>query len=210
MLVNSSQGLACPKRKGTISIVFHNLTIYKQGEVDAVVIASGVNTFLRYVDHLVDSTNQVGHFQKLIIKKFKYMFRGVRVNFFRGISFSLAWWEYTFPMTGAAVAMIRYTSEVSNIVTKLLSVGLTSIATLTVFGLLVTTILHAFVMRDHFPNDIAISDRKPKTVRKWFHRRAGSSEKDIEHYLKYVTSNEKDVVEASVTDKDVKSQTPLP
>ncbi|KAJ0776997.1 putative transporter protein SLAC1/Mae1/ Ssu1/TehA [Helianthus annuus] len=193
MLVNSSQGLACPKRKGTISIVFHNLTIYKQGEVDAIVIASGVNTFLRYVDHLVDSTNQ-----------------GVRVDFFRGISFSLAWWEYTFPMTGAAVAMIRYTSEVSNIVTKLLSVGLTSIATLTVFGLLVTTILHAFVMRDLFPNDIVISDRKPKTVRKWFHRRAGSSEKDIEHYLKYVTSNEKDVVEASVTDKDVKSQTPLP
>ncbi|KAJ0615036.1 putative transporter protein SLAC1/Mae1/ Ssu1/TehA [Helianthus annuus] len=138
------------------------------------------------------------------------MFRGVRVDFFRGISFSLAWWEYTFPMTGAAVAMIRYTSEVSNIVTKLLSVGLTSIATLTVFGLLVTTILHAFVMRDLFPNDIVISDRKPKTVRKWFHRRAGSSEKDIEHYLKYVTSNEKDVVEASVTDKDVKSQTPLP
>ncbi|KAF5818187.1 putative voltage-dependent anion channel [Helianthus annuus] len=221
MLVNSSQGLACPKRKGTISIVFHNLTIYKQGEVDAVVIASGVNTFLRYVDHLVDSTNQVGHFQKLIIKKIQihvpcmrlvkvYFYVGVRVNFFRGISFSLAWWEYTFPMTGAAVAMIRYTSEVSNIVTKLLSVGLTSIATLTVFGLLVTTILHAFVMRDHFPNDIAISDRKPKTVRKWFHRRAGSSEKDIEHYLKYVTSNEKDVVEASVTDKDVKSQTPLP
>ncbi|KAJ0479952.1 putative transporter protein SLAC1/Mae1/ Ssu1/TehA [Helianthus annuus] len=146
------------------------------------------------------------------IAMFLYFSLAVRVNFFRGFKFSLAWWAYTFPMTGAAIATIRYTSEVSNIVTKLLSVGLTTIATLTVFGLLVTTILHAFVMRDLFPNDIAIaiSDRKPKTVRKWFHRRAGSSEKDIEHYLKYVTSNEKDVVEASVTDKDVESQTPLP
>ncbi|MFS7909115.1 putative transporter protein SLAC1/Mae1/ Ssu1/TehA [Helianthus anomalus] len=136
----------------------------------------------------------------------------VRVNFFRGFKFLLAWWACTFPMIGAAIVTIRYTSEVSNIVTKLLSVGLTTIATITVFGLLVTTILHAFVMRDLFPNDVAvaISDMKPKTVQKWFHRRAGSSEKDIEHYLKYVTSNEKDVVEASLTDKDVKSQTPLP
>lgn len=133
------------------------------------------------------------------------------MNFFRGFKFSLAWWAYTFPMTGAAIATIRYTSEVPNIVTKFLSVSLSTIATLTVFGLLVTTILHAFVLRDLFPNDIAIaiSDRKPKTVRKWFHRRGSSSEKDIEHYLKYVTSDEKEI-EVSVTAKDVESQKPLP
>ncbi|KVI04681.1 C4-dicarboxylate transporter/malic acid transport protein [Cynara cardunculus var. scolymus] len=138
----------------------------------------------------------------------------VRVNFFRGFRFSLAWWAYTFPMTGAAIATIRYSSEVSNVVTKSLLVTLTVIATLTVTGLLVTTILHAFVLRDLFPNDIAIaiSDRKPKTVRKWFHRRAGSYEKDIEHYLKFVTSDEKDV-EVSVQGngtKDIESQTTLP
>lgn len=133
------------------------------------------------------------------------------MNFFRGFKFSLAWWAYTFPMTGAAIATIRYTSEVSNIVTKTLLVTLSTIATLTVFGLLVSTILHAFVMRDLFPNDIAIaiSDRKPKTVRKWYHRRTGSSEKDIEHYLKFVNSDEKEV-EVSVIPKDIESQTSLP
>ncbi|KAI3778169.1 hypothetical protein L2E82_07246 [Cichorium intybus] len=150
------------------------------------------------------------------IAMFLYFSLAVRVNFFRGFKFSLAWWAYTFPMTGAAIATIRYTSEVSNIVTKSLSVILSVIATLTVFGLFITTILHAFVLRDLFPNDIAIaiSDRKPKTVRKWFHRRTGSSEKDIEHYLKFVTSD----VEASVVPKDtaenctkdVESQVPLP
>ncbi|XP_076944278.1 S-type anion channel SLAH2-like [Bidens hawaiensis] len=143
---------------------------------------------------------------------FLYFSLAVRVNFFRGFTFSLAWWAYTFPMTGAAIATIRYSNEVSNTFTKILTVTLSVIATLTVFGLLVTTILHAFVMRDLFPNDIAIaiSDRKPTTVRKWFHLRTGSSENDIEHYLKYVTSNEKDVeVSVDVKETDVESQRPL-
>ncbi|KAF5820709.1 putative S-type anion channel, voltage-dependent anion channel superfamily [Helianthus annuus] len=33
--------------------------------------------------------------------------KAIRVNFFRGFKFSLAWWAYTFPMTGAAIATIR-------------------------------------------------------------------------------------------------------
>lgn len=150
------------------------------------------------------------------IAMFLYFSLAVRVNFFRGFKFSLAWWAYTFPMTGAAIATVRYTSEVSNIVTKSLSTILAVIATLTVFGLLLTTILHAFVMRDLFPNDIAIaiSDRKPKTVRKWFHRRTGSSEKDIEHYLKFVTSDVEVSVAPTATTaenckKDVESEAPL-
>nr|XP_043638645.1 S-type anion channel SLAH2-like isoform X2 [Erigeron canadensis] len=145
------------------------------------------------------------------IAMFLYFSLAVRVNFFRGFKFSLAWWAYTFPMTGAAIATIRYSSEVPNIVTKFLAVTLSTIATLTVFGLLVTTIVHAFVLRDLLPNDIAIaiSDRKPKPHHKWFHRRTGSSEKDIENYLKFVTSDEKDV-EVSVVPKDVESQAPLP
>lgn len=144
------------------------------------------------------------------IAMFLYFSLAVRLNFFRGFKFSLAWWAYTFPMTGAAIATIRYADEVSNVVTKFLSVILSVIATLTVFGLLVTTILHAFVLRDLFPNDIAIaiSDRRPKTVRKWYHRRTGSSEKDVEHYLKFATSEDKEV-EVSVVAKDVESQTQL-
>ncbi|PWA94183.1 voltage-dependent anion channel [Artemisia annua] len=145
------------------------------------------------------------------IAMFLYFSLAVRANFFRGFKFSLAWWAYTFPMTGAAIATIRYTNEVSNVFTKALTVVLCSMATLTVFGLLVTTILHAFVMRDLFPNDIsiAISDRKPKTVHKWFHKRSGSSEKDIEHYLKFVTSEDKDV-EDTAAPKDIESQKSLP
>uniref|UniRef100_A0A0A0LTH0 Plasma membrane ATPase n=1 Tax=Cucumis sativus TaxID=3659 RepID=A0A0A0LTH0_CUCSA len=41
----------------------------KQGEIEAVVIATGVHTFFGKAAHLVDSTNQVGHFQKLTVDK---------------------------------------------------------------------------------------------------------------------------------------------
>ncbi|CAL1390954.1 unnamed protein product [Linum trigynum] len=138
------------------------------------------------------------------IAMFLYFSLAVRVNFFRGFKFSLAWWAYTFPMTGAAIATIRYSNEVTNVVTQALAVALCAISTLIVTGLLVSTILHAFVLHDLFPNDIAIaiSDRRPKHSSrggghhhlKWFHRRTGSSEaRDIEHYLKFVNSDCKDV-----------------
>ncbi|KAI5595792.1 hypothetical protein BDE02_03G163200 [Populus trichocarpa] len=38
----------------------------KHGEIEAVVIATGVHTFFGKAAHLVDSTNQVGHFQKVL------------------------------------------------------------------------------------------------------------------------------------------------
>ncbi|KAG9154515.1 hypothetical protein Leryth_014962 [Lithospermum erythrorhizon] len=38
----------------------------KQGEIEAVVIATGVRTFFGKAAHLVDSTNHVGHFQKVL------------------------------------------------------------------------------------------------------------------------------------------------
>lgn len=44
--------------------VFSGSTV-KQGEIEAVVIATGVHTFFGKAAHLVDSTNQVGHFQKV-------------------------------------------------------------------------------------------------------------------------------------------------
>ncbi|KAI3749067.1 hypothetical protein L6452_12625 [Arctium lappa] len=129
------------------------------------------------------------------IALFLYFSLAVRVNFFRGFKFSLAWWAYTFPMTGAAISTIRYSSEVSNVVTKALSLVLSTIATVTVTGLLITTMLHAFVLRDLFPNDIgiAISDRNPKTQRKWYHRGTCGSAKDTERQLKTRDSDEKEV-----------------
>ncbi|KAK9922993.1 hypothetical protein M0R45_031429 [Rubus argutus] len=45
--------------------VFSGSTV-KQGEIEAVVIATGVHTFFGKAAHLVDSTNQVGHFQKVL------------------------------------------------------------------------------------------------------------------------------------------------
>ncbi|KAK8686558.1 hypothetical protein V6N13_125582 [Hibiscus sabdariffa] len=131
------------------------------------------------------------------IALFLYFSLAVRINFFRGFTFSLSWWAYTFPMTGAAIATIRYSSVVTNIFTQTLSVILSIVATLTVTALLVTTILHAFVLRDLFPNDIAIaiSDRKPKPLKKWFIRRHGSLDynKDIGNFLKFASADCKDI-----------------
>ncbi|KAJ9139816.1 hypothetical protein P3X46_030514 [Hevea brasiliensis] len=123
------------------------------------------------------------------IALFLYFSLAVRINFFRGFKFSLAWWAYTFPMTGAAIATIRYSNEVTNILTRTLAVILSITSTFIVTALLVTTIVHAFVLRDLFPNDIAIaiSEKRPKhhhhRHKKWSHRRRGSSEnKEIENY----------------------------
>ncbi|XP_030535815.1 S-type anion channel SLAH2-like isoform X2 [Rhodamnia argentea] len=153
-----------------------------------------------------DYSSRIAYF----IALFLYFSLAVRVNFFRGFRFSLAWWAYTFPMTGAAITTARYANEVTNVVTQALSVILSAIAMLTVTALLVTTILHAFVLHDLFPNDIAIaiSERRPKPHRKWFHLRHGSSDtRDIENYLKFASSDSKDI-EASLghpssdTDRD--------
>lgn len=100
-------------------------------------------------------------------------------------------------MTGAAIATIRYANEVPNWVTKSLALTLTAISTLVVTALLVTTLLHAFVFRNLFPNDIAIaiSDRPAKPRKKWFsHLRHGSSDtRDIEQYLKFVNTEGADL-----------------
>ncbi|KAK6925894.1 Transporter protein SLAC1/Mae1/ Ssu1/TehA [Dillenia turbinata] len=129
------------------------------------------------------------------IALFLYFSLAVRINFFRGFRFSLAWWAYTFPMTGASIATIKYTNEITNPVTQSLSVILCSVAMLTVTALLITTCIHAFVLQNLFPNDIAIaiSDKRPKSQRKWFHLRTGSSDtRDIENYLKFAFPDSKD------------------
>uniref|UniRef100_A0A0E0JFV1 Uncharacterized protein n=1 Tax=Oryza punctata TaxID=4537 RepID=A0A0E0JFV1_ORYPU len=100
------------------------------------------------------------------IAMFLYASLAVRINLFRGFRFSLAWWAYTFPMTSAAIASIRYSSEVKNAFTQSLCIVLSVLATLTVTALFLTTLLHAAVHRDLFPNDIsiAITERKLKPI----------------------------------------------
>ncbi|KAJ6794382.1 putative S-type anion channel SLAH2 [Iris pallida] len=118
------------------------------------------------------------------IALFLYISLAVRINFFRGFRFSLSWWAYTSPMAGAATATITYSAEVNNWFTASLSVALSAISTFTVSALLVSTVLHAFVFRDLFPNDlpIAIKEKKEcKPVEKHSHRRTASSDdKDVE------------------------------
>ncbi|XP_037472749.1 S-type anion channel SLAH2-like isoform X1 [Triticum dicoccoides] len=112
------------------------------------------------------------------ISLFLYVSLVVRVNLFRGFRFSLAWWAYTFPMTSVALATVLYASEVDNVLTRSLVVVLSGIAVVTVTGVLVTTMYHAFLRKDLFPNDvsIAITRRKPKFSKILAHLRSSSSD----------------------------------
>lgn len=58
-------GESLPVNKNPGDEVFSGSTC-KQGEIEAVVIATGVHTFFGKAAHLVDSTNNVGHFQKVL------------------------------------------------------------------------------------------------------------------------------------------------
>ncbi|XP_047164314.1 plasma membrane ATPase 4-like isoform X1 [Vigna umbellata] len=58
-------GESLPATKHPSDEVFSGSTV-KKGEIEAVVIATGVHTFFGKAAHLVDSTNQVGHFQKVL------------------------------------------------------------------------------------------------------------------------------------------------
>jgi len=58
-------GESIPVTKNPGDEIFSGSTC-KQGEIEAVVIATGVHTFFGKAAHLVDSTNQVGHFQKVL------------------------------------------------------------------------------------------------------------------------------------------------
>lgn len=58
-------GESLPVTKGPGDGVYSGSTC-KQGEIEAVVIATGVHTFFGKAAHLVDSTNQIGHFQKVL------------------------------------------------------------------------------------------------------------------------------------------------
>ncbi|KAG5386443.1 hypothetical protein IGI04_037913 [Brassica rapa subsp. trilocularis] len=71
LLINSTisfsalTGESLPVTKNPGSSVYSGSTC-KQGEIEAVVIATGVHTFFGKAAHLVDSTTHVGHFQKIL------------------------------------------------------------------------------------------------------------------------------------------------
>ncbi|KAL5552212.1 hypothetical protein UlMin_002388 [Ulmus minor] len=93
----------------------------------------------------------------------------VRLNFFIGFRFSVAWWSYTFPMTTASVAAIKYAEEVPCFLSKGLALTLSFMSSTMVLLLFVCTFLHAFVWHTLFPNDLAIAITKKRHVKEKKH-----------------------------------------
>lgn len=104
------------------------------------------------------------------IALFLFLSLVVRINFFRGFRFSVAWWSYTFPMTTISIATIKYAEEVPSVITKVLALGLSFMSSTMVSILFISTFLHAFVWQTLFPNDLAIAITK---------RRQGKEKKSL-------------------------------
>ncbi|KAG9445107.1 hypothetical protein H6P81_016447 [Aristolochia fimbriata] len=98
------------------------------------------------------------------IALFLYISLVVRLNFFWGFKFSVAWWSYTFPMTTASLATIKYAEQVPCVLSKVLAVTFSLMSTTVVLVLFVCTLLHAFVWKSLFPNDLAIAITKKKVM----------------------------------------------
>ena len=71
--------------------------------------------------------------------------------------FSLAWWSYTFPMTTASIATIKYAEHETSVITKGLALSLSFVSSTMVSVLIVSTVLHAVMWKNLFPNDVAIA-----------------------------------------------------
>ncbi|XP_075505814.1 guard cell S-type anion channel SLAC1-like [Primulina tabacum] len=99
------------------------------------------------------------------IALFLYCSLIVRINFFRGFRFSVAWWSYTFPMTTASIAAIKYAEQVPSVISQGLALTLSFLSSTIVFTLFFSTILHALVWKTLFPNDLAIAITKRKVGR---------------------------------------------
>ncbi|GFS34260.1 C4-dicarboxylate transporter/malic acid transport protein [Actinidia rufa] len=94
------------------------------------------------------------------IALFLYVSLVVRINFFTGFRFSVAWWSYTFPMTTASLATIKYAEHVPSVITKGLALTLSLMSSTMVSVLFISTLLHAFLWHTLFPNDLAIAITK--------------------------------------------------
>lgn len=129
------------------------------------------------------------------IALFLYISLVVRINFFTGFKFSVAWWSYTFPMTTASVATIKYAEAVPCVPTRALALTLSFFSSAMVCVLFVSTLLHGFVWQTLFPNDLAIAitnkrlskEKKPfkraYDLKRWSKQALAkkiSAEKDIE------------------------------
>ncbi|KAF5460772.1 hypothetical protein F2P56_020617 [Juglans regia] len=99
------------------------------------------------------------------IALFLYISLVVRINFFTGFRFSVAWWSYTFPMTTASVATIKYAEQVPSVISKGLALTLSFMSSAMVSMLFISTLLHAFVWRTLFPNDLAIAITKRRLIK---------------------------------------------
>ncbi|XP_050228800.1 guard cell S-type anion channel SLAC1 [Mercurialis annua] len=99
------------------------------------------------------------------IALFLYISLVVRINFFTGFRFSVAWWSYTFPMTTISVATIKYAEQVPGVPSKVLALVLSFTSSAMVCVLFVSTLLHGFVWQTLFPNDLAIAITAKKLVR---------------------------------------------
>lgn len=64
MYQSALTGESLPVTRDPGSEVYSGSTC-KQGEIEAVVIATGVNTFFGKAAHLVENTTHIGHFQKV-------------------------------------------------------------------------------------------------------------------------------------------------
>ncbi|KAF8379341.1 hypothetical protein HHK36_028775 [Tetracentron sinense] len=96
------------------------------------------------------------------IALFLYVSLVVRINLFWGFRFSVAWWSYTFPMTTASLATIKYAEHVPCGISKGLALTLSFMSSAMVSVLFVSTLLHAFVWHSLFPNDLAIAITKKR------------------------------------------------
>ncbi|CAI9093859.1 OLC1v1029449C1 [Oldenlandia corymbosa var. corymbosa] len=94
---------------------------------------------------------------------FLYLSLVVRINFFWGFRFSVAWWSYTFPMTTVSIAAIKYADEVPCPFSKGFAVALSFMSSTMVSILFVSTLLHAFYWQTLFPNDLAIAITTKRT-----------------------------------------------
>lgn len=57
-------GESLPVTKNPGDLIYSGSTC-KQGEIEAVIIATGLHTFFGKAAHLVDTTTHVGHFQQV-------------------------------------------------------------------------------------------------------------------------------------------------
>ncbi|KAL4570845.1 hypothetical protein LXL04_026508 [Taraxacum kok-saghyz] len=109
------------------------------------------------------------------IALFLYISLVVRLNFFTGFRFSVAWWSYTFPMTTISVAAIKYAEYNPSVESKGIALTLSFLSSAMVLILFVSTLLHAFFWQTLFPNDLAIAitttrhfrEKKPMNLKRW-------------------------------------------